>query len=130
MTNLTHMAGKELCDALRSGVRGQPSGRGLTQPASTAPAGPAVECTEEAACFTAVPPCPSPAQYCVHVSANGTACVAPSPDDEPLILVPRQWLKPPSFFVPIPAREVTLWGLSSTAAWWPVVTACLRCQGT
>ncbi|KAI7845483.1 hypothetical protein COHA_001031 [Chlorella ohadii] len=62
MTNLTHMAGKELCDALRSG-------------------------------------------YCVRVSANGTASVAPSPTDEPLILVPRQWLKPASFFVPIPARE-------------------------
>lgn len=68
-------------------------------------------CTSSRTCKQATkssPPSPfAPVpQYCVRVSPNGTARVAPSPTDEPLILVPKQWVKPASFFVPIPAREV------------------------
>lgn len=38
-------------------------------------------------------------QVCVSVDAAGVATVPASPSDEPIMLVPRNWLHSPAFFV-------------------------------
>ncbi|KAL4458945.1 hypothetical protein ABPG75_013810 [Micractinium tetrahymenae] len=55
--------------------------------------------------------------YCVTVGPNGSAAVEPSPVNEPLVLVPEDWVRPPEFFTLLPARPV-LWqrGLTITFA--------------
>lgn len=58
---------------------------------------------------TRVCPCVPPLcvpQYCLDVAADGTAAVAPSPGDEPLVLVPKEWQKNARFFLPVDERPV------------------------